>query len=158
MQSGDLALTLLVAVIAISIRLFAVTLSAKMSYLSSKEVKQRLRQMIYEKLLRLGTSYKEQVKTSEVVQVAVEGVDQLETYFGSYLPQFFYAMIAPLTLYIVLCFVSVPCAVVLLICVPLIPVSIVVVQRWAKKLLAKYWGQYTHLAIPSLRICRVLRP
>ena len=145
MQSGDLALTLLVAVIAISIRLFAVTLSAKMSYLSSKEVKQRLRQMIYEKLLRLGTSYKEQVKTSEVVQVAVEGVDQLETYFGSYLPQFFYAMIAPLTLYIVLCFVSVPCAVVLLICVPLIPVSIVVVQRWAKKLLAKYWGQYTAL-------------
>lgn len=144
-QSEDLALTLLVAVIAISIRLFAATLSAKMSYLSSKEVKQRLRQMIYEKLLRLGTSYKEQVKTSEVVQVAVEGVDQLETYFGSYLPQFFYAMIAPLTLFVVLCFVSVPCAVVLLICVPLIPVSIVVVQRWAKKLLAKYWGQYTAL-------------
>lgn len=144
-QSEDLALTMLVAVIAISIRLFAATLSAKMSYLSSKEVKQRLRQMIYEKLLRLGTSYKEQVKTSEVVQVAVEGVDQLETYFGSYLPQFFYAMIAPLTLFVVLCFVSVPCAVVLLICVPLIPVSIVVVQRWAKKLLAKYWGQYTAL-------------
>lgn len=144
-QSEDLALTLLVAVISISIRLFAATLSAKMSYLSSKEVKQRLRQMIYEKLLRLGTSYKEQVKTSEVVQVAVEGVDQLETYFGSYLPQFFYAMIAPLTLFVVLCFVSVPCAVVLLICVPLIPVSIVVVQRWAKKLLAKYWGQYTAL-------------
>lgn len=145
MQSVDLALTLLVAVIAISIRFFAAILSSKMSYLSSKEVKQRLRQMIYEKLLRLGTSYKEQVKTSEVVQVAVEGVDQLETYFGSYLPQFFYAMIAPLTLFVVLCFVSVPCAVVLLICVPLIPVSIVVVQRWAKKLLAKYWGQYTAL-------------
>lgn len=67
------------------------------------------------------------------------------TYFGAYLPQFFYAMLAPITLYVVLCFISVPCAVALLICVPLIPVAIVAVQRWAKKLLAKYWGQYTAL-------------
>lgn len=93
----------------------------------------------------LGASYSEQVKTSEVVQVAVEGVDQLETYFGAYLPQFFYAMLAPLTLFVVLCFVSVPAAVVLLVCVPLIPVAIAAVQTWAKKLLSKYWGQYTAL-------------
>ena len=77
--------------------------------------------------------------------MAVEGVDQLETYFGAYLPQFFYAMLAPLTLFAVLCFVNVPSALVLLICVPLIPVTIVAVQRFAKKLLAKYWGQYTAL-------------
>ena len=80
-----------------------------------------------------------------MVQVAVEGVDQLETYFGAYLPQFFYAMLAPLTLFAVLCFVSFPAALVLLICVPLIPVAIAVVQTWAKKLLAKYWSQYTTL-------------
>lgn len=116
-----------------------------MSYLSSKAVKKTLRQKIYEKLLRLGTSYNERVKTSEVVQVAVEGVDQLETYFGAYLPQFFYAMLAPLTLFIYLSFYSVSAALVLLICVPLIPVAIAKVQRWAKKLLAKYWGQYTTL-------------
>lgn len=78
-------------------------------------------------------------------RVAVEGVDQLETYFGAYLPQFFYAMLAPLTLFVVLCFVSVPAAVVLLVCVPLIPVAIAAVQTWAKKLLSKYWGQYTAL-------------
>ena len=95
----------------------------------------------------LGASYSEQVKTSEVVQVAVEGVDQLETYFGAYLPQFFYAMLAPLTLFVVLCFVSVPAAVVLLVCVPLIPVAIAAVQTWAKKLLSKYWGQYTALGV-----------
>ena len=93
----------------------------------------------------LGAPYTEQVKTSEVVQVAVEGVDQLETYFGAYLPQFFYAMLAPVTLFVVLCFVSVPAAVVLLVCVPLIPVAIAAVQTWAKKLLSKYWGQYTAL-------------
>ena len=116
-----------------------------MGYLSSKTVKKVLREKIYEKLLRLGASYNGQVKTSEVVQVAVEGVEQLETYFGSYLPQFFYAMLAPLTLFACLCFVNVPSAVVLLVCVPLIPVSIAAVQTWAKKLLSKYWGQYTAL-------------
>ncbi len=116
-----------------------------MSYLSSKAVKKTLRERIYEKLLRLGASYNEQVKTSEVVQVAVEGVDQLETYFGAYLPQFFYAMLAPLTLFAVLCFVNVPAAIVLLVCVPLIPIAIAAVQTWAKKLLSKYWGQYTAL-------------
>ena len=119
--------------------------ASKMSYLSSKEVKKTLRRRIYEKLLRLGASYQEQTTTSEVVQVAVEGVDQLETYFGAYLPQFFYAMLAPLTLFIYLCFINVPSAVVLLICVPLIPVAIAAVQTWAKRLLAKYWGQYTAL-------------
>ena len=119
--------------------------ASKMSYLSSKEVKKTLRRLIYEKLLRLGASYQEQTTTSEVVQVAVEGVDQLETYFGAYLPQFFYAMLAPLTLFIYLCFINMPSAVVLLICVPLIPVAIAAVQTWAKKLLSKYWGQYTAL-------------
>ena len=120
-------------------------ISAKMSYLSSKSVKKTLREKIYLKLLSLGAAYKESVKTSEVVQVAVEGCDQLETYFGAYLPQFFYAMLAPLTLFIVLMFVNIPSAVVLLICVPMIPVSIAVVQTWAKKLLSKYGGQYTAL-------------
>lgn len=137
--------TLIIAAVAVLVRFICTTLSSKMSYLSSKTVKKTLREMIYKKLLKLGTSYKEKANTSEVVQVAVEGVDQLETYFGAYLPQFFYAMLAPLTLFIVLSFVSFPCAIVLLICVPLIPVAIIAVQRWAKKLLAKYWGQYTAL-------------
>ena len=135
----------MIAVVAVVIRYVCAVLSSRMGYLSSKAVKKTLREMIYKKLLRLGTSYKEQANTSEVVQVAVEGVDQLETYFGAYLPQFFYAMLAPLTLFGVLSFISFPTAIVLLICVPMIPVTIVMIQRWAKKLLAKYWGQYTAL-------------
>lgn len=143
--SHTLWTTVAVVVLALLIRFLCTTGASRMGYLSSKAVKKTLREKIYEKLLRLGVSYKEQVKTSEVVQVAVEGVDQLETYFGAYLPQFFYAMLAPLTLFAVLCFVNVPAAVVLLICVPLIPVAIAAVQTWAKKLLSKYWGQYTAL-------------
>lgn len=135
----------IVVILALAVRFFCSIGAAKMGYFSSKAVKKSLREKIYQKLLRLGSSYNEQVKTSEVVQVVVEGVDQLETYFGAYLPQFFYAMLAPLTLFIVLCFVNVAAAVVLLICVPLIPVAIAAVQTWAKKLLSKYWGQYTEL-------------
>lgn len=144
-EKTDIASIAAVIIAAVIIRFVCARLSSKFSYLSSKAVKKTLREKIYEKLLRIGLSYKENVQTSEIVQVAVEGVDQLETYFGAYLPQFFYAMLAPLTLFVVLVKVNVLSAVVLLICVPLIPVSIALVQTWAKKLLSKYWGQYTAL-------------
>ncbi len=144
-DKGSIVRTVSVAAAAVAIRFVCTVLSSRMSYLSSKAVKKTLREKIYRKLLRLGASYREQVSTSEVVQVAVEGVEQLETYFGAYLPQFFYAMLVPLTLFGYLCFVNVPSAIVLLVCVPLIPVSIAAVQTWAKKLLSKYWGQYTAL-------------
>lgn len=145
MTSSDFILIVCVAFGAIVIRFVCNIAASRMGYLSSKNVKQKLREMIYSKLLRLGTSYKEKVQTSEVVQVAVEGVDQLETYFGQYLPQFIYAMLAPITLFVVLMFVNIPSAVVLLVCVPLIPIAIAAVQTWAKKLLGKYWRQYTAL-------------
>ena len=145
LSSRQLAVTAAAAALAVLVRYVCAVISSRMSYLSSKAVKKTLREMIYNKLLRLGSSYKEQVNTSEVVQVAVEGVDQLETYFGAYLPQFFYAMLAPLTLFAVLSFVNLPSAIVLLVCVPMIPVTIVLIQRWAKKLLAQYWSQYTTL-------------
>lgn len=126
-------------------RYFLTTGASRMSYLSARAVKKTLREQIYQKLLKLGMSYREELKTSEIVQVAVEGVEQLETYFGAYLPQFFYAMAAPLTLFIVLLPVSVPAAVLLFVCVPLIPVAIALVQTWAKKLLSGYWDRYTAL-------------
>ena len=143
--TADLALTAVVALAAVAVRFGCHLGASRMSFLSSRPVKRTLRQTIYEKLLRLGAAYRDQVRSSEVVQVAVEGVDQLETYFGSYLPQFFYALLAPLTLFVVLCFVDVPAALVLLVCVPLIPIAIAAVQTWAKKLLSRYWTQYTAL-------------
>ncbi len=144
-ESGDMIFTICAAVIAVAVRFVCSRLQSKFSFLASKTVKKTLREMIYKKLLRLGSGYTESTSTAEAVQVSVEGVDQLETYFGSYLPQFFYAMIAPFTLCGVLSFVSIKAAAVLLICVPLIPVVIVVIQKIAKRLLSKYWGQYTQL-------------
>lgn len=112
---------------------------------ASADIKPVLRRQIYEKLLRIGASYNQKMPTSEVVQVTTEGVEQLEIYYGKYLPQLFYSLLAPVTLFVILCPISWKASLVLLICVPLIPVSIVAVQKFAKKLLNKYWGIYTEL-------------
>ncbi|EEC58094.1 ABC transporter ATP-binding protein/permease [[Bacteroides] pectinophilus] len=130
---------------ALAVRFVSDRLASMASYRASIDVKRVLREKIFDKLLRLGSSYNEQIATSQVVQLATEGVEQLETYFGKYIPQLFYSLLAPVTLFAVLAFVSVKAAAVLLICVPLIPVSIVAVQKFAKKLLNKYWGIYTEL-------------
>ena len=143
--SGDTWQTVLILVLVAGVRFFCERMGARASYLSCVDVKKILREKIYEKMLKLGASYREQVSSSEVVQVSTEGVEQLETYFGKYLPQLFYSLIAPVTLFVILCRVSLKASIVLLVCVPLIPISIVVVQKIAKKLLNKYWSIYTGL-------------
>ena len=137
--------TIITMILVVVVRFICERMGTRSSYLACVDVKRILREKIYEKMLKLGASYKEQVSSSEVVQVSTEGVEQLETYFGKYLPQLFYSLIAPLTLFVILCRVSMKASVVLLICVPLIPISIVVVQKIAKKLLNKYWSIYTGL-------------
>ena len=117
--------TILILVLVVIIRFVCERMGARSSYLACVDVKRILREKIYDKMLKLGASYSEQVSSSEVVQVSTEGVEQLETYFGKYLPQLFYSLIAPLTLFLILCRVSVKASVILLICVPLIPISIV---------------------------------
>lgn len=121
-------------------------LTFRFSLKAAAPVKIILRDAIFKKLFALGRSYSDHVLTAKIVQLTVEGVDQLEVYFGSYLPQFFYCMVAPVTLFAVFSFISLRTAIVLFICVPLIPVSIVVVQKIAKKLLSRYWAEYATLA------------
>ena len=133
------------AVTAMALRFVCDRRASYASYRASVDVKRILRDRIYSKLLRLGAAYREKVTTSEVVQMAAEGVEQLETYFGKYLSQLFYSLLAPVTLFAVLSFINWKASLVLLICVPLIPVSIVAVQKIARRLLNKYWGIYTEL-------------
>lgn len=134
-----------IAALALVLRFVCDRGASHASYRASVDVKRILRDKIYEKLLRLGAAYREKTATSEVVQMAAEGVEQLETYFGKYLSQLFYSLLAPVTLFAVLSFVSWKASLVLLVCVPLIPISIVAVQKFAKRLLNKYWGIYTEL-------------
>ena len=146
LTSENAAPALAVIAVTIVIRFFISRYAVRMSYLASRTVKRKLRDLIYRKLLRLGMSYREKVTTAEIVQESVEGVDQLENYFGQYVPQFFYAFIAPLTLFVFFAAAgSLQTGIVLLLCVPLIPGTIMMVQKIAKKILAKYWDQYTQL-------------
>ena len=142
---GVLKSTFLLLFGVIVIRYICERMSVRSSYLASVDVKRILREKIYDKMLQLGASYNEYVSSSEVVQVSTEGVEQLETYFGKYLPQFFYSLLAPITLFIILSQTNLKASIILLICVPLIPMSIVAVQKFAKKLLNNYWSVYTGL-------------
>ena len=149
LMNGNLNLnvisTSLFIIAMLSIRFVANFMSTKFSLHSSSEVKKTLRSTIYEKLLSLGVNYKDAISTSSTVQIAVDGVEQLEIYFGRFMPQLFYSLLAPLTLFAVMSFISFKTAIVLLICVPLIPMTIMAVMKIAKKLLSKYWGVYTDL-------------
>ncbi|TGY49223.1 ABC transporter ATP-binding protein/permease [Rodentibacter caecimuris] len=130
---------------ALALRVFAGKKSVQASYFASTRVKHELRSLIYRKLAGMPLNQVNQQSTSSIIQVASEGVEQLEIYFGRYLPQLFYSLLAPLTLFFFLVFFNVPTAFILLVCVPLIPMSIIAVNKIAKKLLAKYWAIYVGL-------------
>ena len=133
------------AALAIAARAACTVMAQRMSLRSSAEAKRVIRQQVYDKLVAMGPAYVEHVRTSEAMQVCVEGVEQLEVYFGQYLPQLFYALAAPLTLFLCLAPQCLPAAVALIACVPLIPASIVAIQRVARKVMGRYMGAYADL-------------
>ena len=136
---------LAVSAVAIVVRMVCQTAAQRMGRKAASCAKCSIRQQVYDKLAALGPAYSETVATAVAVQVSVEGTEQLESYFGQYLPQLFYALLAPLTLFVALSPLSLPAAVALLVCVPLIPASIVCVQKIARRTMRNYWGSYTDL-------------
>lgn len=136
---------LILFLLAVVVRSFAHHVQGMTSVHTSEQVKEHLRIRIFDKLSRLGKHYQKEISTSEVVQISTEGTEQLEIYFGKYMPQFFYSLLAPLTLFVVVSFFSIKIGFILFICVPLIPISIVAVQKIAKRILNKYWGAYVGL-------------
>lgn len=140
--SSDVLTTIGIVTAGLIGRFICDRLYSRACYLASVDVKRALRVQIYRKVLWLGPSYREQIRTSEIVQMTGEGVEQLETYFGRYLSQFFYALLAPLTLFIVISRISLRTSIVLLIAVPLIPIVIMLVMFVAKKILGNYFDIY----------------
>ena len=108
-------------------------------------VKKELREKVYDKIVRLGIRSADGMNMAGLTQVSVEGVEQLDLYYTSYLPQFFFAMIAPLILFFICVWIDWRTSLVLICCVPLIPISIIAVSKYAKKIFAKYWGKYTSM-------------
>lgn len=143
---NNLAIQVIIIIILIFVKGYFGKQATMYSFKAAKNIKGKLRVAVYKKILALNNHYSEVLSMASLTQLMSEGVEQLETYFGKYLPQFFYSMLAPITLFIVLCQVDFKAALVLFICVPLIPLSIVLVQKFAKRLLSKYWGLYGNLA------------
>lgn len=110
-----------------------------------RSVKKDLRERVYNKIVKLGVKTTDGMSMAGLTQVSVEGVEQLDLYYSSYLPQFFFSMIAPIILFLICVWIDWRTALVLIACVPLIPVSIVAVSKYAKKIFAKYWGKYTSM-------------
>ena len=135
----------LIIVVLLIIRFISNILYAKFSNLASSEARTTLREMVYEKLLKIAGSYTSVESTSSIVQVMVEGVEQLEIYFGKYLPQFFYSLLVLVTLFVFMSFISLKAALVFILCVPLIPVSIIAIMKIAKRILKDYWKSYSDL-------------
>lgn len=143
----NISLTTSIIIVAglLVLRYISNILYTKFSCMASSKARVTLRELIYKKLLELGTSYTSVESTSSVVQVSVEGVEQLEIYFGRYLPQFFYALLVPVTLFFFMSFISIKASVVFILSVPLIPISIIAIMKIAKRILKDYWKSYSDL-------------
>lgn len=133
------------ACIGLAVRYATTRLVGDLKDTLGRSVKKDLRERVYNKIVRLGVRSTDDMSMAGLTQIALEGVEQLDLYYSSYLPQFFYAMLAPLLLFAITVGISWRVALVLLCCVPLIPLSIIAVSKWAKKIFAKYWGKYTSM-------------
>lgn len=134
-----------IIILLLCIRFICNILYAKFSNLASSKAIMTLRELVYKKLLKLGNEYSNVESTSSIVQVMVEGVEQLEIYFGKYLSQFFYSLLVPITLFVFMSFISFKAALVFILCVPLIPISIIAIMKIAKRILKDYWKSYSDL-------------
>ena len=135
----------IVVVIAMAIRYVTSRRIGDLKDTLGRNVKKDLRQKIYDKIIKLGVRTTDNMSMAGLTQLSMEGVEQLDLYYSVYIPQFFYAMIAPIILFVVTVRINWAVALVLLACVPLIPMSIIAVSRYAKKIFAKYWGKYTSM-------------
>ena len=140
---GKYVPTLLTGIAALLIRYACTRCTARLKDSIGREVKRDLRARTYNKMICLGMKSTSEMSMAGLTQVSMEGIEQLDLYFSNYIPQFFYAMLAPVILFIVTVRLDAKVAIVLLCCVPLIPVSIIAVSKWAKKIFAKYWDKYT---------------
>ena len=145
---------LLIILLLIALKTLSSFLSSKFAFKTTALIKMSFREKIFKKLFKIKDKYLNVLSSSEITQITSEGVDQLESYFGNYIPQFFYAIIAPITLFIVVLPINVPSALVLFILVPFIPLVIILIQKWAKRLLKNIGTSILSLAIPFWKILK----
>ncbi|KAF1297321.1 ABC transporter ATP-binding protein [Enterococcus sp. JM4C] len=119
-------------------------LQESLTFRASSELRLNLRKKIMEKAFRLGKS-QNQLPSATLAQLSVDGIEQLEIYYARFLPQLFYCLIASLMIFVTLSLFAIKPALILLICMPLIPLVIMSVMKIAKRILSGYWTTYTDL-------------
>ncbi len=133
---------IVISTIAIIVRYKTSCLVGSLKDTIGRKAKKDLREKAYNKIVKLGIRSTDGINMAGLTQVSMEGIEQLDLYYSSYIPQFLYAMIAPIILFIITVGIDWRVASVLLACVPLIPLSIVAFSKYAKRIFAKYWGKY----------------
>lgn len=162
-EPGAYLMPALLAAAGIIVRYAASRVSGNLKDILGRKAKKDLREKTYDKIVRLGVRSTDGMSIAGLTQVAMEGIEQLDLYYSSYIPQFFYAMLAPLVLFMVTVWIDWRVALALICCVPLIPVSIIAVSKYAKKIFAKYWGKYTSMgdsfldSVQGLRELKIFR-
>lgn len=162
-EPGAYILPALLAAGGIIVRYAASRVSGNLKDILGRKAKKDLREKTYDKIVRLGVRSTDGMSIAGLTQVSMEGIEQLDLYYSSYIPQFFYAMLAPLVLFLSTVWIDWRVAVALICCVPLIPVSIIAVSKYAKKIFAKYWGKYTSMgdsfldSVQGLRELKIFR-
>lgn len=149
-MAGDVMIYVLLALVCIAVRYTATTHATRLGTEAAERVKLALRSKLYRKMVALGPSYKTRIKTSDVVQSAGEGVEQIQSFFELFLPQLFYAILAPITLFVAIAPINVPAAAVMLVCAPFIIIVTGIVSMTAARAFKKYWGRYTDMGAAFL--------
>lgn len=145
LPGGAIAAYAIVIVFAMMVRFLMLRSAAHFGTEAAERVKLALREKLFNKMLALGPSYSQRVGTADVVQSAGEGVEQIQSFFELFLPQLFYAVLAPITLFLVVAPINVPTAATLLICAPLIVLIVGLVAMRAARVFKQYWGKYTDM-------------
>ena len=136
-NDNEILMIILAILLVLIIRVILSILVDKIINKFASKILIKLRSSLYHKLTKIS-----KVRVSEISQLGVEGIEQLNLYYTVYIPQFFYALIAPIILFIIFCFINYAVALIFLVCIPLIPISIILMSKYAKKIFNVYWDKY----------------
>lgn len=137
---------ILFMILIIGLNIFLIKIEASISYKASYRIKNTLRERLMKKVFSFKMEYGSKISISEVINLGVEGIEQLNLFYSALLPQLLFSLIGPLILFFILSFLNFKIAIIMLLLIPLIPIAIMMVQKLAKKVVKTYWKSYTNLS------------
>ncbi len=87
---------------------------AMVAHETASRVQKKLRRAIYDKIAALGPGAVARKRSGALTLSLIDGVEQLETYFGQFLPQFLIALLTPILIFVAIAFIDLPVAAVML--------------------------------------------